>query len=292
MTFPNNKKFAFTIIDDTDNDLIENTRPVYEFLASLGFKTTKTVWAIPSKDNFKGLSLSDYHYRQYIKKLQRAGFEIALHSVGSGKMTRQDVLDGLEIFRKFIGKWPKIQANHAQNSDSLYWGIKRFSLLRPFWRFGKFKGDNPESIYFWGDYHKDHFKFLRNFTFDKLNTIETDQYMPYKDSSKAYANYFFSASNGGDVEKFNKLTDPRSVENLVNEGGASIIYTHFASGFTKHGVLDRTFRRNLRLIASMGGWFVPAEELLEYLIKQGRGKEIGFGQKLSLELKWLLDRIF
>src|SRR4030066_2591278 len=103
MQFPGNKQFAFTIIDDTDGDMIENTRPIYEFLAKLGLLTTKTCWTFPPRDNFKGLSLADYRYRQYINKLQRAGFEIALHSVGSGRFTRQDILDGLETFKQFVG---------------------------------------------------------------------------------------------------------------------------------------------------------------------------------------------
>ena len=292
MTFPNNKKFALTIIDDTDGDEIENTRPVYDFLSEIGLKATKTIWALPPKDNFRGLSLSDYRYRQYIKKLERKGFEIALHSVGSGKMTRQDTLDGLEIFRQFIGSYPKIQANHAQNPDSIYWGIKRLTLLRPFWRFSRFKGDNPEAIYFWGDYHKKHILYTRNLTFDKLNTIKIDRFMPYKDRSKELANYWFSASDGSNIDKFNRLTDPRKVERLAEDGGAAIIYTHFASGFLRRGVLDRTFRRNMRLLASQGGWFPAVGELLDYLLKQGRGKEIKTSSKISLEIKWLWDKLF
>ena len=294
MQFPNNKQFALTIIDDTDGDTVENTRPVYEYLSKLGFRTTKTVWALPSKDDFKGLSLQDYRYRQYIKKLQRKGFEIALHSVGSGKMTRQDTLDGLEVFRQFIGSYPKIQANHAQNPDSIYWGIKRFSLLRPFWRFSHFKGDDPESIYFWGDYHQKYVKYTRNFTFRRLNTLKVDPYMPYKDISKEHANYWFSAADGRNLKKFLHLVRPENIEKLKNEGGATIIYTHFANGFVRGGRLDRTFQRQLAYISRENGWIVPAGELLDYLIKHDtqRGKTLTFREKLLLELKWFWDKVF
>ncbi len=34
--FPNNKKFAFTIIDDTDDSFLENTKPIYDFLFENG----------------------------------------------------------------------------------------------------------------------------------------------------------------------------------------------------------------------------------------------------------------
>ena len=292
MQFPDNKQFAFTVIDDTDGDLIENTRPVYEFLTKLGLKTTKTVWALPSRDHFRGLSLSDYRYRQYIKQVQREGFEIALHNAGSGRFTRQDILDGLEIFRQFMGFYPKIQINHGQNPDNLYWGVKRFSLLKPFWRFSRFKGDDPESTYFWGDYLKKNTQYLRNLIFKKLNTIQADQYMPYKDRTKKFANYWFSASDGENAEKFNRLTRIENIDQLIRENGVAIVYTHFASGFVKGGRLNRTFQQNMVYLARRHGWFAPASIILDYLLKQGRGENITLAQKVFLELKWLLGKVF
>jgi len=292
MTFPNGKQFALTIIDDTDGDQIENTRPIYDFLARLGIKTTKTVWTFPPRDNFKGLSLEDYRYRQYSKKLQREGFEIALHGVGSGRFTRQDIIDGLEIFHQFMGFYPKIQINHAQNPDNLYWGIKRFAALRPFWRWSHFHGDDPESIYFWGDYAQKYIRFTRNFTFKNLNTLKADPYMPYKERVKEYTNFWFSSADGADIERFNRLLNQKNIDRLIEENGAAIIFTHFARGFVRGGRLDRTFQRNMVYLARRNGWFLPAGELLEYLLKQGQGKEISLSDKLQLEIKWLLGKIF
>ncbi len=291
MNFPSGKQFAFTIIDDTDNAEIENIRPVYEFLAKIGLKTTKTVWSLPPEDDYDGFSLKNYSYRQFIKKLQREGFEIALHSVGSGRMTRQDILDGLEIFRQFIGEYPKIQINHDQNPDSIYWGVKRFSLLRPFWRWSRFQGENPNSAFFWGDYHKKIIKYTRNFTYRALNTTKKDPFMPYSDSSKPLANLWFSSSDASDIRKFNHLTTAKNVDCLIREKGASIIYTHFASGFVKDGRLNREFQRNLVYLSRRNGYFVPASELLDYLEKNGRGQELSWSEKLSLELKWILDKL-
>ena len=292
MLFPQNKKFAFTIIDDTDFAEIENIRPVYEFLAKLGFRTTKTVWALPPRDKFKGASLENYRYRQFIGKLKRQGFEIALHNVSSGRLTRQDILDGLEIFHRYIGSYPKIQVNHASNRDNIYWGIKRFSLLRPFWRFSYFQGDNPDSAYFWGDYHQKQLKFTRNFTFKTLNILTRDPLMPYLDPQKSrYANYWFSSSDGADLAKFNRLVSPSNIDRLKKEGGAAIVYTHFASGFLNKGRLDNQFQHNLAYLASQNGWYVTASELLEYLIKEGRGQTIRPLGLLNLELRWFLDRL-
>lgn len=290
MQYPKGKRFAFTIIDDTDGDIISNTRPVYEFLIKMGFKTTKTVWTLPPKDAFKGFSLSNYHYRQHINKLQREGVEIALHGVSSGRNTRQDILDGLEIYKKFIGKYPKIQINHAQNPDNLYWGLKRFTLFKPFWYLSNFKGENPESIYFWGDYAKKNIKYIRNFTFDNLNTLKKDKFMPYKDSSKEYVNYWFSSSDGSNPEKYNKLVNQENIDSLVKEGGTAIIFTHFASGFYKKGYLDRTFQKNMTYLSRQNGWFAPAGEILDFILEK-KGKELNLAQKISLEFKWLLDKV-
>lgn len=48
--WPNNKKFASTIVDDTDNGTIENTKPIYDFLYEHGLIITKTVWVYPPRD--------------------------------------------------------------------------------------------------------------------------------------------------------------------------------------------------------------------------------------------------
>ena len=52
--WPNNKKFAFTVIDDTDCSTLSNAPIVYKYLSQLGLKTTKSVWIFDGetrKDN-------------------------------------------------------------------------------------------------------------------------------------------------------------------------------------------------------------------------------------------------
>lgn len=290
MQYPQNKQFALTIIDDTDGAQIDNVRPVYEFLEKLGIRTTKTIWIFPSRDKFKGLSIKSYRYRQYINKLQHQGFEIALHSVGSGKFTRQDIIDGLEIFKQFNGVYPKIQINHAQNPDNLYWGLKRFHLFRLFWRFAKYHGEDPDSAYFWGDLAQKNIKYVRNFAFRGLNTLKIDPQIPYHDDRKPYVNFWFSSADGGSLEKINNLLAPKNIDRLKKEGGAAIIYTHFGEGFTKNGVLDRTFRQRLVYLAKQDGYFVPASVLLDWIAKNKKAHE-GKKKNIRFELKWFWDKI-
>lgn len=44
--WPDGKRFAFTIFDDTDHQTLENVPPVYDFLSDLGLRTTKSVWPL------------------------------------------------------------------------------------------------------------------------------------------------------------------------------------------------------------------------------------------------------
>ena len=44
--FPGDARFAFTILDDTDDSTLENVKPVYDCLRSHGLRTTKTVWPV------------------------------------------------------------------------------------------------------------------------------------------------------------------------------------------------------------------------------------------------------
>lgn len=67
--WPDDKNFAFTIVDDTDNSTIENVKPVYDCLYKNGVITTKTIWTYPSRDHFVGQSLQDNDYLLFIKEL-------------------------------------------------------------------------------------------------------------------------------------------------------------------------------------------------------------------------------
>jgi hypothetical protein len=82
IAFPR-KRFAFTIVDDTDMATLERIRPVYEVLHRYGLRTTKTVWVLDATETDHpanaGDSLNDPGYRAFIQDLRSKGFEIALH---------------------------------------------------------------------------------------------------------------------------------------------------------------------------------------------------------------------
>ena len=128
--FPNNKKFIFTIIDDTDDAFADNIKKVYDVLYENNIITTKTVWVYPLRDieRSKGESLQNINYKKFIIDIRNKGFEIALHNVGSGEYFRDEIISGLNDFNSTIGYFPNLHINHSYNPDNIYCGSKRFSF--------------------------------------------------------------------------------------------------------------------------------------------------------------------
>ena len=83
----------------------------------------------------------------------------------------------LEFLKKEFGYYPRMFCNHGQNRENLYWSCKRFqtTLLRQLFRLVRrepnhyYSGEVEE--YFWGDLCKHHIKYMRNFTFYRLNML-------------------------------------------------------------------------------------------------------------------------
>ena len=299
MKWPLNKDFAFTIIDDTDNATLQNIAPVYDYLRSKSFKTTKTVWVYPPKDSFAGDTIQNPDYLSFLLDLENHGFEIQMHNVGSGEFTRPEIIKGLNIFKEKFGRNPSMHINHSFNPDNIYWGHKRFgivlkSLIKLFKGESRmFYGDEVESNYFWGDLSKKHIKYMRNRVFNGINTLKMDPKMPNKDPDKQlYSNYWFSSSDGHTLEEFNDITNNLNIDKLKKEKGLSIIYTHFASGFVdSEGKLNATFRKNMDYLSKQNGWFVPASEILDYLLSQKQDEDTNSLYINKLDFSWLFDRI-
>ncbi len=154
-----------------------------------------------------------------------------------------------------------MQINHASNPDNIYWGVERYTQpLRSLMKlvYGNrrnYFGTEPSSEYFWGDISKKHFKYIRNHTFNGINTLKYDPKMPYRVKSKdKYSNYWFSSSDGHTVEEFNNLVTPKNMKRLESEGGLCIVYTHFASGFQdKNGKLNSEFKSNIEFLSDRDG---------------------------------------
>ena len=298
----NQKKFAFTIVDDTDGATVEKLRPVYDCLFQNGIITTKTVWMKPPRDYFPGDSMENEAYRAYVLELQSRGYEIAFHDVGSGVFTGEEIRDGLEEFKRIFGEYPRMQINHGDNPSSIYWCGKRFSpILARAYDFYKKKqgmyvqsqGDLPGAPSFWGDTCKERMQYLRNRVFGELNLLKCDPYTPYREHSKdAYSNYWFSSSDAMTADLFVRLLSRKNIDKLEKEGGCAIVYTHFGYGFTDaKGNLREDVREAIVYLSSKDGWFAPASEILDCMLEQKKQEYLTNFQGLMLDTRWLAERM-
>ena len=125
--WPEGKRFAFTAFDDADYDRLDNVRPVYDFLARFGMRTTKSVWTLdaPADAPLGGRSTADAEYLAWAQSLQRAGFEIGFHGARSVSSERAITEWALERFREQFEDDPRTMSNHFQNADSICTGQRR-----------------------------------------------------------------------------------------------------------------------------------------------------------------------
>ena len=304
MEFPNGKRFAFTIFDDTDEATVSNVKPVYDLLCEAGLRTTKSAWVFPTRGRIGGQCLQDEDYREFVLDLQNRGFEIGLHSVGDGAFSRAEIIRGIEQFERIVGHSPKVHTNHVSNPDNIYWLDDRFEW--PFnvayrgiyrWLRGRSAvcgGSTEGSDFFWGDVFKRKVKYIRNLTFNEIDTLACDPRMPYQCKRKStYSNYWFSSSDGDTVREMNALLSPENCDRLEKHGGVCIAYTHFAYGFVNsQGQLHPEFEKNIRYLAAKAGWFVPVSTLLDYLLDtHSQASDPGYIYHLTRNLLWFFQRV-
>lgn len=302
-SFPGGRRFAFTVFDDTDGSTLENVKPVYDYLHELGIITTKSVWVLRENGLNSvasgGQTLDDPEYRSFILELLRKGFEIAFHGSRNGSTKRLELHDAIERFRDVVGHYPRTYSNHAMNRENLYWGMHRLDmwLLKVLYGLANrkrkdwFGGHVHDSEYFWGDIAQKHVTYMRNFTFKKTNILKVNPTIPYHERGKAFVRLWFSASDGHDVEAFNRLLSAKNVNRLEREQGVCIVYTHFASGFCSEGRLNPRFRELMKALSKRNGWFVPVATLLDYLVQKKGVQTIGAAERRQMELRWLWHKI-
>lgn len=300
--YPDGKNFAFTITDDPDGIKLEKVKPIYEYLNSLGLKTTIACWVYKPKDisgnpdpeeQLKSETLENPEYLKFLKEYQRKGFEIALHTATAGNDKRDETIKGYERLKQIFGDYPKINIMHSKNLENIYWGKNVFSnrilkFLTSLYDNRDYNGEDSGSSYFWGDACKERTKYVRLWGTTNINTLKFNPSMPYHDESKPYVNYWFSFSDGYSGKYFIKLLSPKNSDKLVKERGASIVYTHFAVGFchkTNSGyALDDTIKNELAYLAQQkDGWFVSAGTLLDRLaqMKQVTLTKKGFNLEVT-----------
>lgn len=293
---PEDARFAFTIVDDTDNSTLSTVKPFYDLLLRLGMRTTKTVWVYRSRDSFFGDTVEDARYVEYLLDLQAAGFEMAIHNVGSGAFTRAEILAGLERFRETFGTFPRLLAQHGWNPDCLYWGGKRFGPLlgwffRRFRDKGTYSGELPTSPHYWGDRAKELISYVRNYTFDQIDLNRRDGALPYHDVRKPQVNRWFSSVDGRCLDQMLHILSKPNVDRLVDERGVCILYTHVADGLTVGDKVHPELRRRLEYVAARNGTFVPASTLLDRLAAERGVTSVSPLQLMKMDAQWAIDHL-
>jgi len=290
--WPSGKIFALTFVDDTDYATRDNIEPVYGLLSEIGLRGTKTVWTTAEKRNsafrrdlerlhdpgvFNGSSLEDPDYLEFVQGLSARGFEIALHNIAAGNSTRAEIIEGLERFRKWFGRYPTMNIFHAQNIENIYAGQDKldnplFRMLERLKDRSDYQGHVPGSEYFWGDLAKQHFTYVRLpfHTIQHINTLRCNPGMPFFDPRRPMVNYWFASSDGSNCRRFLRLLQPEKLNQLEREHGACLIYTHFGVGFTKRR--DSQYRLNpdfealvRGLAGNVNGWYPTTSQLLDRL---------------------------
>jgi hypothetical protein len=303
-SWPDQKRFAFTIFDDPDSQTLEAGREVYALLKDLGFRTTKGVWPVrgPREPSDHGITCDDAGCLPWLLDLQQAGFEIGLHNVTLHTSTREETIRGIERFEQLFGHQPLTMAQHYFCNENIYWGAQRvsggrrllynlYSRLTQGGNRNRWRGHVEGDPLFWGDVCQAKVKYLRNFVFPDINTLKACPWMPYHDPQRPYVNYWYASSEGANVESFVRCLQEPNQERLEDEGGACIMYTHFGHGYYRDGRLDPRFRVLMERLAQRAGWFVPVRTLLDYLMEHGGGGTLTDLARAQLERHWMLHKM-
>ena len=303
ITWPDGKRFAFTIFDDADKDRFVNTQPVYDFLSDEGFRTTKSCWLEDGDPDHPlgGVSCDDLEYLRWVMDLQDRGFEIGWHNGRHSSSKREITERCLRRFKLYFREMPRTMSNHFTNRENLYWGANRLDhVFRLIYRLASFRGGgredfeghDPASPYFWGDLCQRHIRYCRNFVFPDINTLACCPSMPYHDEKRSYVQWWYASSEGNHVDDFVRTIREEEQDRLEEEGGACIMYTHLAKDFFLNGAIHPRFKELMKRLAAKGGWFVPVGQLLDFLKGQpSGGGNLTARDRNRLQLRWLKTKL-
>jgi hypothetical protein len=301
--FPHGKRFAFTVLDDTDVATVENVGPVYRLFESLGLRTTKTIWSMPcpegSADFSDSETLDDPEYRDFVVDLQRRGFEIASHGATMESSTRARTVAGLERFRETFGSYPRVHVNHSHNRENVYWGTARLDdpvLVRLYRRLNGqpaqyYQGHQEESPYWWGDLCREHVMYVRNLTFEATNIARINPSMPYHDPSRPLVRWWFSGAEAEGARQFVDVLRADRLDRLEREGGICIVSTHLGKSFANDGLVHPLVRARLEDVARRPGWFPTVSQLLDWLREQRSASELPALEWRRMQWRWARDLV-
>jgi hypothetical protein len=302
IVWPEGKRFAFTVFDDPDAQTLEQCRLVYSHLSDLGFQTTIGVWPLEpgsERRNSGGETCANPAYREWIQRLQNLGFEVGFHNGAPATLSREEIREALDRFENYFGSNPSTMANHY-NGDALYWGPERLGgLNRILYQIAtlgrtrnRYFGERIGHVSFWGDLCRDRIRYCRNFVFRELNTLKICPWMPYHDPARPFVNYWYASAEGNNCKTFLERIREQAQDQLEQEGGAAILYTHFAHGYCENGSLNPQFKQLTRRLSQKNAWFVPVAQLLRFLETHGNGQNIPPSDLSALERRWLRAKLF
>lgn len=304
MKWPNGYKFAFTIVDDTDFATVANVKPVYDFLAELGMRTTKTAWVFRGEGTpvDGGATCEEPEYLDWLLSLQQQGFEIAFHNAAPCTSRREVTQQAIARFQELFGSHPMLFCNHVSNRENLYWGDARLSAWRRALynvvtrgrRRNSSRGHLEKNPLFWGDLCREHVRYVRGFVFDELDALLRCPEVPYHDPSRPYVNFWFTSADGGTLKRFLANFTAARLQQLEQSGGLCIAYVHFAEGFAENGHPRSDFRERMEFLAGLNGWFVPASAALDYLRQEAgpQQRTLAPERLCQLERQWLFEKLF
>lgn len=302
LSFPEGRRFAFTIMDDTDVATVANVAPIYRLLDELGMRTTKTVWPVGcpegSPDFASSETLEDPAYLEMVLSFERRGFEVAYHGATMESSRRERTERALGLYRDYFGGPPRVYANHSYNRENLYWGLDRLDdpLLRGLLKRVQerapdyYQGHVEGSPWWWGDLAGE-ITYIRNLTYGEINLRRINPSMPYRDPRRPLIPWWFSASDAESVREFNELIQPAAQDRLEAEAGFCIVATHLGKGFVRDGRVDPDTERLLRRLAAKPGWFVPVGTLLDWLRERRTAAELPASEWRRMQWRWARDLV-
>jgi hypothetical protein len=302
MRYPNGAKAALTIFDDADLGNRKNLEPIYGLLHEFGFRTTRSTWILPSRRSKNTGHFKDQDYLSWLKIIDRQGFEIALHNVGNGIYTRGEILEALDLFYDTFGKYPAVHTNHHSNPDNVYWNANERFMWPVSWLY-RFLGKDKRNRYlgslqgspcYWSDVLSQQIRYVRNLTFNDINTLKKDPYMPYWDSKRPEVPFWFSSTDMRDIHYFARVLTADNLDRLCNQEGVCIGYTHFGTdGFLdSNGRPSSAFVKVLNEIKERNIWVAPVSEVLDFLLQNYRyyDSELTIKKSFLLSIRWVKDR--
>ena len=257
---PHPYRGGFAILDHPDGATLERVRAVYDYLDSMGVRTTKTLWAfepegpsgIPPLPELvlEGVTLESRAYRDYCVRLARGGFELALHGASAGNNRRGRTCAAFDRLERELGAAARTYVCHAKNAENPYWqgkavvgGPLRWAANLAGWRH-RCSGEDPASPYYWGDVCRERVRYMRLFRTPEINTLGANPSMPYFEREKPCVRGWFTATD----RSLDRATRPDALALLAHENGLCVSRQHLArhanpggSGVTEE--FDRAMRR-------------------------------------------------